>query len=299
MPRVSVITPAHRAEAFLAATLGSVVSQTYADWEAIVVDDASDDATAEVARGVADPRIRVVRSEANLGPAGARNLALDHADGDLVALLDADDRWLPEYLERQVALFDAEEARRPGVGIVACDAWMEGPDGRLPETYGQRFGFPADPSVADLLRANTIFVSAVSPRAVVEEVGRFSTECFGSEDHDLWLRIVEAGYRVVATREPLAVYRLSPAGVSASALGMARTNETTYRRALERGRLSGRERWVARRARLVARSAARFEAGERLRALPLFVGTAVLNPGSWPRWAGMAKRRIFLRLPSL
>jgi glycosyltransferase involved in cell wall biosynthesis len=292
MPRVSVITPAYEAEASIADTLTSVADQTYDDWELVVVDDASADATARLAEGVGDPRIRVIRSEANLGPAGARNLALDHAGGELMALLDADDRWEPQYLERQLALFDAEQARRPRVGIVACDAWIEGPEGRLAETYGERFGFPGGGGLAELLRANTIFVSAMSPRAVVEEVGRFSTECFGSEDHDMWLRIVEAGYRCVATREPLAIYRLSKGSISASALGMARTDEATYRRALARGRLNRRERWIARRALLVARSARRLEEGDRLlTALPLFAATAAVNPRRWPRWARLLSER--------
>ncbi len=292
MPRISVITPAHEAEAFLAGTLASVAGQTYEDWELVVVDDASRDATAQVAERFEDPRVRTLRSPTNVGPAGARNLALDHATGELIALLDADDRWLPHYLERQVALYDAEQARLPGVGIVACDAWVEGPEGRMERTYGERFGFPDNVDLAALLRSNTIFVSALSPRAVVEEVGRFSTECFGSEDHDLWLRILEAGYRCVATREPLAIYRLSEGSLSASALGMARTNEATYRRALARGRLNHRERWIARRALLVARSAARLEEGDGLLgALPLFAAAAVTNPRSWPRWARLVTGR--------
>ena len=78
MPRVSVITPAHNSEAYLAEALRSVEAQTFTDWEVVVADDASSDGTVAVAESFA-PRVKVVRSETNLGPAGARNLALEHA----------------------------------------------------------------------------------------------------------------------------------------------------------------------------------------------------------------------------
>src|SRR5688572_16829702 len=117
MPRVSVIIPAHEAADYLASTLRTVVAQSVPDWEAIVVDDASSDGTAEAAEGI-DPRIRVFRSERNLGPAGARNLALEHAQGELLALLDADDAWEPHYLERQLALYDRLRAEGCSVGVV-------------------------------------------------------------------------------------------------------------------------------------------------------------------------------------
>src|SRR4051812_27552998 len=86
VPRVSVIIPAHDAAAFIEQTLASVAAQSYADWEVILTDDASADDTAQRA-AAAPARAQVVRSEHNLGPAGARNLALERASGELVALL--------------------------------------------------------------------------------------------------------------------------------------------------------------------------------------------------------------------
>ena len=297
MPRVSVIIPAHNSVATLPETLGSVVAQSFSDWEAVVADDLSSDGTAGAAEGV-DERIRVVRSEVNRGPAGARNIALEHASGELLALLDADDIWLPDYLEQQVGLFDRASADGRAVGIIACDAYLLAGGERLPQTYGQLYGTPEGIGVERLLRENPIYVSALFARSVLDEVGPFSTETFGSEDHDLWLRIVETGREVVYNPRPLAVYRVGTASVSSDTARMARTAQATYRLALERGRLSPRERRTAERelrlqraveAATVARSAwsdgARGRgAWQAVRSLPLFARVAAERPGRWGSW---------------
>ena len=135
MPRVSVIVPAYNAAEHIEATLASVVAQTYTDWEVVVGDDASTDDTAARAERV-DPRVHVVRAEANAGPAPARNLAIAHAQGELLAFLDADDAWRPEYLAVMVGLYDSATAGGRRVGIVSCDAQIVGPDG-TPRDHAQ------------------------------------------------------------------------------------------------------------------------------------------------------------------
>src|SRR4051794_12658650 len=107
MPRVSVVIPAFNAEEHIEEALRSVLSQTYGDWEIVVCDDCSIDGTAERVRRFGD-RVTIVRTETNSGPAAARNLAIRHSSGELLALLDADDYWLPAYLERQVSLYDSD-----------------------------------------------------------------------------------------------------------------------------------------------------------------------------------------------
>src|SRR5690349_603799 len=102
MARVSIVMPAYNAAAVIDQSVGSVLAQGYADWELIVGDDGSTDDTVERLQAYGD-RVRVVREERNGGPAAARNLALRHAAGELVAFLDADDRWLPHFLETQIA----------------------------------------------------------------------------------------------------------------------------------------------------------------------------------------------------
>ncbi|MGH2911232.1 MAG: glycosyltransferase [Solirubrobacteraceae bacterium] len=302
MPRVSVITPAYEAGGYVVKAIESVIAQTYRDWEMIVADDASGDDTVGVAGSVGDKRVRVVRSERNKGPAGARNLALSHARGELVAFLDADDYLLPRYLETMVGLYDAESARCPDVGIVACDAVVVGPDGPGEDSYQAIHGSPDGASLSDLLRSNPVFVCALCPREVIERAGGFSEECRGSEDHDLWLRILQSGRRIVATGETLVVYNDAGAGLSRDAGGMARTMQATYRRVLQRGGLTREQRRIATGHLRVARAvqAAVEIAAERrggrslplgtiLRALPTLFAAALTDPRRWPDWLRNAR----------
>jgi hypothetical protein len=128
-----------------------------------------------------------------------------------------------------VRLYDAEQGRRPDVGIVACDATILGPEGPSARSYQTLHGFPDGASVTDLLRANSVFVCALCARAVVEQIGGFSDECRGSEDHDLWLRIRESGRRIVATREVLAVYNNAGSGLSRDRDGACRCAASSMR----------------------------------------------------------------------
>lgn len=309
MARVSIVIPAYNAAAVLAQTLDSIVAQTYEDWEAIVVDDASTDETAAVASG-RDSRISCVRSPRNLGIGGARNQALPHAHGELIALLDADDLWLPQYLERQLARYDEAVARGEDVGVICCDAYHLGPDGAPAEASYELPRWPEMVTLTTLLRGNTIFVSAMVPRAVIDELGGFATNCLGTEDYDMWLRIAETGRRVIAVREPLAVYRVGDSSVSANRAVMSRAMQMTYRRALSRGRLTRAQRRIARRQlrlqRLVELSD---EAAARrktralplallARMLPLAMRVAIERPGYWLRWLRIAIARSAAATPT-
>lgn len=299
-PRVSVIIPARNASATLAETLDSVIAQTYGDWEAIVADDASSDGTAQLAAGY-HPRVRCVRSARNLGIGGARNLALTRATGELVALLDADDVWLPYYLDRQLARYDRAVAAGENVGIVSCDALMIGPEGPRAGTASQRIGWADPVTLTTLLRRNTICVSAIVPRVLVDRLGGFATDCLGTEDYDMWLRILEAGHKVLAAREPLFKYRIADTTVSTNVAGMARATQTTYRHALQRGRLDGRQRAIARRELRLQRLVELWEETVRRRrdtgrlpwklvasAGPLGARVVLERPARWPRWLQIA-----------
>ena len=119
-PRVSVIVPAYNAAGYLERALDSALVQTMSDLEVIVVDDASSDATFEVACKIAarSPRVRVLRNERNSGENASRNRAISAARGEWIALLDADDEWLPERLERMLALADEADVISDDVYIV-------------------------------------------------------------------------------------------------------------------------------------------------------------------------------------
>jgi teichuronic acid biosynthesis glycosyltransferase TuaG len=297
VPRVSVIVPAHNSAAWIDEALASVATQTYRDWELIVADDASDDDTAE--RVAAHPAAAlVVRSTHNLGPAGARNLALERAGGELIAFLDADDLWLPRYLERQVARYDDERDRNGApVGIVACDARLRGPGGDLPGTYLGQFRRLVAPITLDrVLARNCIYVSALVPREVGNEVGWFAPELFGTEDHDLWVRILETGRRAVLNHEVLAVYRKGEGSVSSNIARQGANNQKTYRRALARGRLTRAQRRIARRElrynrAMEAMAAAWFDRspGRALRTFPNLAWVAATRPDHWRDWLAVLR----------
>jgi glycosyltransferase involved in cell wall biosynthesis len=130
--QVSVLMPVYGAERFVAAAVRSVLAQTYEAFELLIVDDASPDGSIERCERFDDPRIRILRHGENRGLAAARNTAIRHARGAYLALLDADDAWLPTKLERHVAHLEA----RPRVGVsFSRSAFIE--EGGQPSHYYQ------------------------------------------------------------------------------------------------------------------------------------------------------------------
>jgi len=285
--------PAYNSAGTVGETLESVRAQSFADWEVVVCDDLSTDDTIDRVEQLRDGRIRVVPSPVNGGPAAARNRALGHAESELIAFLDADDLWRPDYLERQVRRYDEECRRGRRVGIVACNALLAKDDGSLePHTYFELFGRrKLEPvTVERLLRRNTIFISCLVPRAAGEQAGWFDPDLFGTEDHDLWLKIVELGYDVVIDHEPLATYRRGATSISRNTPRQAQNNQKTLLAALRRGRLTPRQQRVARselrynRA-LAAVAAAAFDhKPPPARALPDVLWVAVTRPAQWGQW---------------
>ena len=105
-PKVSIITPMYNDEKYIAQTIDSVLSQTYGNWELLIIDDHSNDQSVSIVKNYEDPRIHLFLNEQNLGAAQARNVGLQHATGDYVAFLDGDDLWMPKKLERQLAFME-------------------------------------------------------------------------------------------------------------------------------------------------------------------------------------------------
>ena len=108
---VSIITPCYNGAKYIGETIDSVISQTYPDWEMIIVDDGSKDNSAQIVREYAekDSRITLVQQE-NAGSAAARNNGIRRAEGQYIALLDADDLWHPDFLEKQIAFMKEKDA---------------------------------------------------------------------------------------------------------------------------------------------------------------------------------------------
>lgn len=302
MARVSVIMPAFNSEALIGQALDSVFSQTYDDWEVVVVDDASTDRSADVAAGFGD-RVKVIRSAANAGAATSRNIALESAGGELIALLDADDYWLPGFLEAHVGALDRATAAGVKAGLVTGDARVLTPDGFAPGTY--RDIHPLDDSLTldRLLAGNPIYGSVVIARVALNEAGRFDPRA-GAEDYDLWIRIMEQGYRIVTVPEALAVYRRWPGATTWSQMMGARHQRVTLERAIERGRLTPTQARIARRWRrysqavealmaVVEPGPQRAAARRRLPAeLPRIVFVGLSHPELWSTWIKGLRDRL-------
>ncbi len=224
-PLVSVVMPAYNAEAFVADAIDSVLAQDYRPIEVLVVDDGSTDATAAVVQRYGEP-VRCL-SQANAGPAGARNLALEHATGRYIAFLDADDVWHPHKLAVQVPMMEAN----PAVGI--CGAQVKGfrsvPDLAWEDAPADTAWTPVD--AADVIIRNRFRTSTVLARAeAVRQAGGFDADIFGPEDWDLWRRITQR-WPGMSMRTVLAGYRERDESVSSNARRMLENNRKVLRKA--------------------------------------------------------------------
>jgi glycosyltransferase involved in cell wall biosynthesis len=215
-PLVSVVLAARDAETTIAQAVASVLAQTEPDLELVVVDDGSTDATGDLVREVADPRVRVLRNEAPLGLAGALNVGLDAAAGAYVARMDADDVALPTWLETTLARL--RERRSAVVGTAMID--LDG-DGRLGRVHRMPGGARAVRWAA-LFSSPFFHSTVVIDRAVLDEHELRYDPSFGeSEDYDLWTRLLSVadGDNVPAA---LVLYRKHSAQASARRAALQR-----------------------------------------------------------------------------
>lgn len=198
MPRVSVIIPCYNLGKYLPEAVDSVLSQTYRDFEVIIVDDASTDlVTRQVLATYLHPQIRIVHTPHNMGVAAARNEGIGATKGEFVLPLDADDVIAESYLEKAVALFDL----RPDIGIVYSNA----------EFIGEKCGCWELPpfSVERMLTENLIFSAALFRRADWERSGGYcSSMTSGWEDWDFWLTLLSLGVQVGKLPDTLFKYRI-------------------------------------------------------------------------------------------
>jgi glycosyltransferase involved in cell wall biosynthesis len=205
VPTVSVVMPVYNCEAYLTDSIGSILAQTFTDWELICVDDGSRDGSLEVLRRYerADPRVRVI-SRPNTGVTRARNDGIAVARGRYIAAMDSDDVALPERLRGQVKYM---ECHPKCVGLGAA-VRIVGPD-LMPICDEPK---PLDHETIDRLTlagcgAAIMQTVAMFRAEALRQIGGYRDECFTQEETDLYLRLAEIG-RLANLPDILSLYRL-------------------------------------------------------------------------------------------
>jgi glycosyltransferase involved in cell wall biosynthesis len=208
-PTVSVVMAAYNGAALIGETLDSLWTQTFDDFELVVVDDCSTDNTLDVLRAVSDPRIRVIAAERNAGPVNTRNRAFAEARGRYIAGLDQDDICLPERFERQVAYLDAH----PEIALIGGEALVL-QDGST--RSGIRSPVTSPALIEWLLWIeNPLVWSSVMVRRSALPPGDFTRPAIlYAEDFDLYHRVARSGGGIARVDEPVLLYREHAAGVS-------------------------------------------------------------------------------------
>ncbi|MBD2449489.1 glycosyltransferase family 2 protein [Nostoc sp. FACHB-152] len=226
MPKISVLIPAYNAMNYLPETIENVLSQTFTDFEVIVVNDGSADETERWVSQIKDPRVKLITQE-NQGLAGARNTGIAHAKGEYITFLDADDLWEPTKLEKQLRVME----ENPEVALVYT--WVAFID-EMGKPTGRVFKNQAEGDVWQKLTEHNIVESgsvAMVRRSCFEDIGLFDRN-LGSylEDWDMWLRIASR-YSFKVVKEPLVYYRQLSGSASRNWEAMARSFEIVIEKA--------------------------------------------------------------------
>ena len=206
MARISVLLPVCNGEKFLRKSLDSVSAQTYSDFELLVCDDASSDATPEILKEYAlkEPRLRVLRNPVRSGVARTLNKLLGAAGGEFLARMDADDVCEPERFAKQAAFLDDHpEVSFVGTQLTVIDE---------SDAVAGRREYPTE--FAEIRRRITVrnpfaHPSMMMRRDAVTSLNGYR-EIKGAEDYDLWLRAVDKGFVMANLGDALLRYRISP-----------------------------------------------------------------------------------------
>ena len=215
-PLVTIILPVYNAERFVAETIESIIAQSFENWELLIVDDGTTDDTSAIIANYqsGDGRIRVVSHATNSGPHAARNTALGHARGALIAFIDGDDVWYHEKLAKQVA---AMERSRADISYAGYERRRDG------RRRGTIVAVPEQVSYRTMLGRNKIALCTAMVRRSTCGAHRMPCGRLG-KDHGYWLALLRDGSRTaVGVTEPLARYRVHRS-VSANKLIMARNS---------------------------------------------------------------------------
>lgn len=217
---ISIIMAAYNAENTIRESIESVLAQTYENYELIVVNDCSTDRTEQIVHEINDARIRLINNKSNLGVSRTRKRGLDEARGKWIAVLDSDDAWTADKLEKQVALLRKEKAE-----LIFTGSSFMNSSGKMLQWV---LHVPEQISYKELLKQNLISNSSVLVRKSI--YAKYYT--IGDQMHEdfaIWLKILRSGIKAYGIDEPLLVYRLSSESKSSNKIKAAKMNWNTYR----------------------------------------------------------------------
>jgi teichuronic acid biosynthesis glycosyltransferase TuaG len=227
-PLVSVITPLFNSEPYIQSTIESVLNQTYTNWEMIIVDDCSEDKSAEIVLrfAAADQRIKYHKLEKNYGaPYAARNFATSQAKGTFIAFLDSDDLWHKEKLEKQISFMQTDQLE---ISFTAYSKIYLSD----PAKKSKIITVPAVVNFKSLLKTNHI--GCLTAIYDVRKVGKlFQPGPQYHEDYIMWLKTLRKGFKAYGLNEVLAEYRVHRNSISNNKIKMARVTWNIYRKTME------------------------------------------------------------------
>jgi glycosyltransferase involved in cell wall biosynthesis len=220
LPLISIITPSYNSAPYIKETIESVLQQTYPNWEMIIVDDCSTDDSKEIVKRYIqeDKRIKLISNQENIGVAQSRNRAIEEANGDYIALLDSDDIWVPNKLEKQIELMEEKNILMSFSAYTIID--------EKSETIGH---YPIKEKVtySDMLKTSSIGTLTTIYNA--NKLGKFYFEEIGHEDYVYKLNILKQIDFAQGIKEPLAKYRRVQSSLSSNKIKAALWQWKIYR----------------------------------------------------------------------
>lgn len=243
LPRVSVIIPAYRSAEYIAETLDSALKQRFREHEIIVVNDGSPDTKElEFAIGPHLEDIIYVKQK-NAGAGVARNTGIEHARGDIIAFLDADDVWMPDFLPSQFVFLE-----RNNYDMVYCDAILFGMQSAYRKTFmatAPSTGEANFDSILDL-RCNVITSGTMARKKMIVEAGSFETERVRAHDFHLWLRMAKNGAKIGYQLKTLLKYRVHLDSLSGDAISRVERERDAFERVAKTIELTDEQQSIVR-----------------------------------------------------
>ena len=218
--KISIIMAAYNAERTIAQAIQSVIEQTYDNWELLIINDCSKDNTVGVINSYTDPRIRLLQNPTNLGVSKTIKAGMDAAKGEWIAILDSDDAWARDKLEKQMRLVESTGAQLVFTGSAFMDDEGKPIDWVL--------HVPEKIEYKELLKQNLVSNSSVLVKKELYEK-HYAIGDGMHEDFAIWLGITRDGHTAYGIDEPLLIYRLSNMSKSSNKLKAAKMNWKTYR----------------------------------------------------------------------